>query len=254
VSQAVLAVLAGGRPAPILTGAAIEEVPGGGVELRHGGRVYRLGSPRFAAAAAGAPGVCVFAEDGVVRARFFAREDLRAGFAAVVAGLAELGREVHLLSGDRAERVQKVARELGIPAARAHGDMSPDAKAAYVRNLDQDDTMMVGDGLNDAPAFAAAFVAGTPALDRPVLPARADFCYAGGRPEAVAEVLQQGDRFHRTVRTNLVLGSLYNVVVVTLAFLGTMSPVLCAVLMPISSLALIGHTAWRLRRRSFLES
>jgi P-type Cu2+ transporter len=107
--------------------------------------------------------------------------------------------------------------------------------------------MMLGDGINDAPAFAAAFVAGTPALDRPVLPARADFCYAGGRPGAVHEVIAHSERFHAVVMTNLVFGLAYNIVVVTLSLAGRMSPVLCAVLMPLSSLVLIGQTSLRLR-------
>lgn len=250
VSRAILDALSVGHRVPVFAGADIEETPGAGVELRAAGHVYRLGSPTFAVGRAGAAGECVFSEDGVGRARFLAHEDLRAGFAGVVARLIALGREVHLLSGDRQERVDRVARELGVPAARARGDMSPEGKAAYVRAVDADDTMMLGDGLNDAPAFAAAFVAGTPALDRAVLPARADFCYAGGRPDAVSEVLVQGERYHRVVHTNLALGLLYNVVVVTLAFLGKMNPLLCAVLMPLSSLALIAHTTWRLRPKA----
>jgi len=249
VSRAIVEAMAPGARLPVLEGAVLEEVPGSGVELHAGGRVYRLGSPRYVAGvAASAPGECWFAEDGAVRARFRAHEDLREGFAAEVQRLVALGREVHVLSGDRQARVDEVARVLGIPRERARGDMSPEAKASYVRALDRSDTMMLGDGLNDAPAFAAAYVAGTPALDRPVLPARADFCYAGGRPEAVGEVLALAGRWHRTVRTNLRLGLAYNAVAVSLAFAGRMSPVLCAVLMPISSLLLIAHTTWRLRR------
>jgi Cu2+-exporting ATPase len=159
-----------------------------------------------------------------------------------------MGVEVHVLSGDRQARVDRVAAALGIAPGRARGDLDPEAKAACVRALDADDTMMLGDGLNDAPAFAAAFVAGTPALDRPVLPARADFCYAGGRPQAAREVIAHGRRFHAVVATNLVLGLGYNAFAVGLSVAGKMSPVLCAILMPISSLVLIAHTTLRLRR------
>lgn len=254
VSRAIVERLAAGRRPPVLAGAEIEEVPGEGVELRQQGRTFRLGHPRFAGQGAAHAGECVFTADGVVQARFAAHEDLRAGFGAEVRRLEGMGRQVHLLSGDRQARVDAVAHELGVAEERARGDMSPEGKAAYVRALDADDTMMIGDGLNDAPAFAAAFVAGTPALERPVLPARADFCYAGGRPEATSEVLLLGERYHRTVHTNLALGLAYNVVVVTLAVLGVMSPVLCAILMPISSLGLIAHTTWRLRRHVPIRS
>lgn len=248
VSRAIVDRLAEGRRVPLLAGAQVEELPGDGVEMRCDGHTYRLGRAGFASGEVGRAGECVFAADGEVRARFLAHEDLRAGFAHEVRRLQASGREVFLLSGDRQARVDCAASELGIAPGHARGEMSPEGKAAFVRSLDVDDTMMIGDGLNDAPAFAAAFVAGTPALDRPVLPARADFCYAGGRPDAVGEVIDLGERYHRTVHTNLALGLGYNVVVVALACAGKMSPVLCAILMPISSLALIAHTTWRLRR------
>ncbi len=247
VSRAIVASLGADTPVRWLSEGLLEEVPGAGVELRIDGKTYRLGSPRFALGSAGHAGECVFAEDGVVRARFAVREDLRAGFADEVQRLAAMGREVHLASGDQQAKVDKIAAELSIPRSRAHGDMSPQGKAAYIRGLDQDDTMMLGDGINDAPAFAAAFVAGTPALDRPVLPARADFCYAGGRPGAVCEVIAHSERFHAVVATNLVFGLVYNTVVVALSLAGRMSPVLCAILMPLSSLVLIAQTSLRLR-------
>ena len=62
-------------------------------------------------------------------------------------------------------------------------------------------------------------------------------------------MIAQSARFHAVVATNLALGLIYNALVVTLSLLGHMSPVLCAILMPISSLALIAHTTQRLRRQ-----
>ena len=106
---------------------------------------------------------------------------------------------------------------------------------------------MVGDGLNDAPAFEAAFCAATPALDTPVMPARADFFFRGGGAGAVSAVLDTARRLHRVITASLALAIAYNAVALSLCFAGMMTPLLCAVLMPVSSLALIAHVGLRLR-------
>jgi Cu2+-exporting ATPase len=144
--------------------------------------------------------------------------------------------------------VQRAAAQLGVDAGHARGGMTPDDKAAAIQALNDDDTMMVGDGLNDAPAFAAAFCAGTPAMDRPVLPARSDFCFRGARAGAVADLLAVADRHARVVRTNLWLALVYNATALSVCFAGLMTPLLCAVLMPISSIALVLHTSLAMRR------
>lgn len=247
VSRAIVEALGTGGPFRYLSEIERREVPGGGIEASWRGETFRLGSSGFAGGSTD-ESTCRLTRNGAMEAEFSVREDLRTSFAVEVQRLQVLGCEVHVLSGDRQTKVDRVAAELGIPRERAHGGLLPQAKADYVARLDHADTMMLGDGLNDAPAFAAAYVAGTPALDRPVLPARADFCYAGGRPEAIADVIAASVTFHRVVSTNLALGVGYNVLAVSLCLAGVMTPLLCAVLMPISSLALIAHTTLRLRQ------
>jgi len=246
-SQAVLALLG---PTPAFDAAlAVDEVPGGGLVAARGGSEYRLGSARFCGApATNAPRACVFARDGAVLAHFALDEDFRAGTATELAGLAARGLDVHVLSGDRKERVASAACSLGLDPARAHGGMSPEQKAAFVRQLDRGDTLMIGDGLNDAPAFAEAFCAGTPAMDRPVLPARADFCFGGATAGVVTQVLAAAARYRRVVRTNVALALVYNGFALALALTDHITPLLCAVLMPLSSIALVVHTSWRFGR------
>jgi Cu2+-exporting ATPase len=189
---------------------------------------------------------CVLAKGGEVLARFELEEDFRSGAKEEVARLTARGLDVHLLSGDRNDRVALAAGQLGIAQDNAHGEMSPEQKAAFVAALDDDDTLMVGDGINDAPAFAEAFVAGTPAMDRPVLPHRADFFFRSADAGAVSRVLAIADRYRKVTKSNLALALIYNATTVVLAFCGLITPVVCAVLMPLSSLALIAHTSIRL--------
>jgi len=248
VSQAILQGL---DRAPFVADVEVDEVAGQGLVCRAHGAEWRLGGRAFVGVpAAAVPGrECVLARDGELVARYLLEEDFRAGAAHEIADLTARGLEIHLLSGDRPDRVQRAAAQLGIAAERARGGMSPADKAAVVQALDRGDLMMVGDGLNDAPAFAAAFCAGTPAMDRPVLPARADFCFRSAEAGAVRAVFEVADLHARVVRTNLTIALIYNSSTLVACFAAAMTPVLCAVLMPISSAALVLHTATRFRRR-----
>ena len=240
---------AGDDPPRFLADAMLEEFVGEGLQATHDGATYRLGLPRFALG--DEPGtqenVCVFARNGHVEAAFRLEEDVRSGYRDEVDWLQAHGYDVAVLSGDRQDKAERVAARVGIPRGHVFGDLTPEQKAEHVVAGGAETTMMVGDGLNDAPAFDAAFCAGTPALDRPVLPARADFFFTGNGCRAVSSVLAAGGRFRRVVTANLALAGAYNIVAVGLCFAGMMSPLLCAILMPASSLALIGHTTLRMR-------
>ncbi len=228
----------------------VEEVPGSGLRVQHAGHEYRLGSRSFVFAESARQDdgeLVMFSCDGQVQACFQKQEDLKPGFMEEIARLQGQGKQVFMLSGDGEAKVQQVARALGLPEGCYQGDVSPAAKASFIRDLDQSDTMMVGDGINDAPAFDAAYCAGAAALDRPVMPARADFFFLGSGVGAISSVLSLSHAMHRVIWQNLCLAGIYNLVAVTLCFMGLMTPLLCAVLMPLSSLLLIAHTAMRLR-------
>ncbi len=250
VSRAIGADLAADG-ARFLADLEVEEHVGEGVRARlANGDELRLGGTRFTLGDAGAGrghGLCTFTRNGHVDGCWEVAEDYRSGAAEEVAELRARGHELYLVSGDRGDRVVRAGEDLGFGKENVFGAMDPEAKADLIARLDHGDTLMIGDGLNDAPAFEAAFCAGTPALDRPVLPARADFFYTGIGTGAVARVLATARRFHRVVTVNLTMAVVYNVLAVGLAAAGTMTPVLCAVLMPSSSLVLIGYTALAMR-------
>jgi len=231
----------------------VTELPGEGLLATGDGHEHRLGTEAFAIATSSSgvrtrSGLCCYSCDSQVLAAFSLEEDFRPGSCEELSELTANGKELWLLSGDRADKVQTAAELLGIPAKRARGELSPEQKAAAISALDQHDTMMVGDGINDGPAFAAAFCCGTPALDRPVMPSRADFCFVGAGAGSIARLFSTGQHFASVVRTNLRLSLAYNSSAVVLCALGLMTPLLCAVLMPLSSLGLIAHTSIRLSR------
>ena len=248
VSAAVAAWLEENGDTRLLRDLDADEHVGEGVLATFCGHEWRFGRSGFAGPAnASAETAVNLSRDGEVLATFAVTEDYRSGAGDEVRALREAGYEAWLVSGDRSDRVRAAAVDLGFAPDAVRGESRPEDKARLVAEMDDGDTLMVGDGLNDAPAFEAAFCAGTPALDRPVLPARADFFYTGNGTGAVSRVLATSRRFHRAVRVNLTLAAIYNVVAVGLAMAGVMTPLLCAVLMPISSLVLLGHTMAALR-------
>jgi Cu2+-exporting ATPase len=249
VSVCLGAALAQLEAAPPNFGAAGEELtetPGSGLEMALPSGVWRLGRAVFALDEESAAKSTVFSVDFRPVASFHLREEFKADAAGEVAHLREKGYEIHLLSGDSQAKVDTAARALDLPADRCLGDLTPEAKAARVRELDRRDTLMVGDGLNDSPSFEVAFCAATPAVDRPVLPGKADLLFLGDGIAAIGRSLTAAKRLRRIVRDNLILAVLYNFLAVGLCLAGLVTPVVAAVLMPLSSITVVSLTAIRL--------
>jgi Cu2+-exporting ATPase len=189
----------------------------------------------------------VLACDGRVVAEFSLREVLRPQASEQIQALERAGYAVWLLSGDRPDRAAALAARVGILAAHAEGGLSPAAKAERVRALDAHDTLYVGDGVNDAPAFAAAWCAGTPAVERPVMPSRSGFFFLGEGLSPLTAALAASQRLHRVVRQLLTVSLTYNLFAVAAGLAGAITPLKAAIFMPLSSLSLLAFTAWSLR-------
>ena len=226
--------------------AAVEEIPGSGVELVEDGRRIRLGAPGWAVAgAANEPGVSVLSVDGVPLARFVTREAVRPGAQRVLERLGQEGFGLWLLSGDARPRVAEFGRALGLSPERVLGELSPADKAAVVARVDRRDTLFIGDGVNDSLAFAAAYAAGTPAVDRPVIPGKSDVFFLGESLDGLHELLRAAQSLRSVVRRILAMAFAYNALAVTVAMLGLATPLGAAVAMPASSLAiLLATTGW----------
>jgi Cu2+-exporting ATPase len=211
----------------------VKEFVGLGLEQIAGRDVWRLGRSGWAG---NAEGDCVFSRNEEVLAAFSFEESVRTDAVEEIAALQKQGREVFILSGDRPQKVAAMAVRLGLPSANCHAAMSPQQKADWVHNIDQHDTLLIGDGANDSLAFNAAHCTGTPAIDRGLLEQKADFYFLGRGLSGIRQLFATADRRRRTVRRVIGFALLYNFVAITISLVGAMSPVVAAVLMPLSSL------------------
>lgn len=246
-SQAVARALEGrARFSPSL---AVDEEPGRGLSVVLGGREYRFGAPAWVGSAITGADLA-FGGDGRLLAALATSEETRPDARSELARLRDAGYEVLVLSGDAEGRVKALATSVGIDPAHAFGARSASEKAAFVRAIDRCDTLMIGDGINDSLVVGEAFASGTPAIDRPFMAARSDFYFVtpGLRPIRLA--LESSRLLARVVRQNLAIALSYNAIAVSLAFAGLMSPLLCAVLMPASSIATVLATVVRVGTRS----
>jgi Cu2+-exporting ATPase len=153
--------------------------------------------------------------------------------------LERAGLTLHILSGDHPDKVNRMAADLKLPPDQAFGGLSPEEKAVHVKALDRQDTLYLGDGANDSLAFDAALVTGTPVVDRSLLESKADFYTLGSGLSFLPGLLATAAARAGAVRTAFAFALLYNLTAVAFSMAGKMSPLLAAILMPLSSIASI---------------
>ncbi|HUG10861.1 MAG TPA: heavy metal translocating P-type ATPase metal-binding domain-containing protein [Opitutaceae bacterium] len=189
----------------------------------------------------------VLARDGEVIANFRFADAARPDARVELAALARRGFDAFILSGDRTEKVAALASELGLPAAHAVGDMSPDGKAAWIE-ANARNALMLGDGANDSLAFESALCRGTPVIHRGMLEGKSDFYYLGRGIGGVRALLETDAARRATQIAILAFSILYNATAVGLAVAGVMNPLVAAVLMPINSLLTLAIVGIGMRR------
>lgn len=226
------------------TGKTHESI-GLGVELSRDGHLYRLGRKGWAAEG---EGDCIFSRDGECLAVFNFGDELREDAGEEFNALRASGYDLHILSGDNSAKVATMAARLNVEVSRAHGALSPDEKALRLREIGSQRTLMIGDGANDSLAFNNSLCTGTPAIDRGLLERKADFYFMGRSLRGIRSLLGIALAKRSTVRAVLGFAIAYNCVAVLLSVNGHMSPLLAAILMPLSSLVTIAIVLVKLRR------
>jgi Cu2+-exporting ATPase len=248
-----LAAASRGVAAPHFELTDITELPGSGLEAHAGGQVYRLGHPQWALAG-GAESLVgprtarvVLAKNGQLQAAFGFDDRLRAGVHEAVKDLTDRGFPVEILSGDQEDPVRKLALEVGVPYV---GRVSPRGKVSHVTSLAASGrkVLMVGDGLNDAPALAAAHASMAPASAADVSRNAADLVFLRENLVAVPQAVSIARRAGQLVRQNLWLAVGYNAIAVPIAIFGLATPLIAAVAMSTSSVLVVAN-ALRLSER-----
>jgi Cu+-exporting ATPase len=243
--------------------------PGLGVEGRVEGALVRIGTPEWLARA----GISTDALEARANAlseqgrtpSFVAVDGALAGLVAVadrpaaaaaptIRALRSEGLEVRLLSGDRRRTVEAIGRELGVDAVSA--EVKPEGKAREVEGAKQGGrvVVMVGDGINDAPALAAADVGIAIGSGTDVAVATADVVLLRGGIGALPRAIGLARATLRTIRQNLFWAFLYNTAGIPLAagvlvpaFGVELDPVFASAAMSLSSVSVLANSL-RLRR------
>jgi Cu2+-exporting ATPase len=228
----------------------VREEPGSGLSGLWRGQPVRLGSRAWCgmhesgaeggAAGEGLPEL-VFRPPSGSMVLFRFEDELRPDAAAVVAGFQRQRIGVELLSGDRQEAVQRIASAVGITTFRAR--WTPQAKLAYVEALGAAGrkVLMVGDGLNDAPALAAGHASMAPATASDIGRTAADIVFLGQSLKPVLTGRDIAVTSARLARQNFALAIGYNVLAVPIAMIGLASPLVAAVAMSTSSIIVVAN-------------
>ncbi|MBM4342731.1 MAG: heavy metal translocating P-type ATPase [Deltaproteobacteria bacterium] len=244
----------------------VQASTGAGVRGMVAGHLVVVGRPAWVAhQATAAPGLLdrcahwaerghtpvAIAVDGQLCAAAAVGDAVRPDAQPALSALQAAGWQVRVLSGDHSAAVAAVARSLGIDGSCAQGDATPERKLEVIRTAAAlGPVVMVGDGVNDAAALAAATVGihvhgGAEAGLR-----AADVFLTRPGVGGVVELVQGARGTLQTIRKSIGLSLGYNVVCVALAMSGWLSPLVAAVLMPLSSLAVVSLA---LRGRGFRD-
>ncbi len=225
----------------------LHEVPGHGVEAIYKGKSVRLGRHDWVAEIANSDASHLesgpsFAIAGKPLRSMSLKETLREGAESTVATLNRRGIRTRLLSGDAPEPVRAIAEKLGIAAY--FSQLKPGEKLESLRAdaAAGHRTLMVGDGLNDAPALAAAHVSMAPSSAADVGRTAADMVFTRDSLQSIVFAHDVALATERVVRQNFALAIVYNIFAVPLAITGQLNPLIAAIAMSTSSIIVVANS------------
>jgi Cu2+-exporting ATPase len=242
-----LAAAKADRATPVLL-ERVSEYPGLGLEAYAGGSVYRLGRREWALGEARQPqrdeaddAGTVLSGDGRLIAEFHFDDHIRPGGQEAVGELLRMDLTVGVVSGDRPVPVRRLAATLGI--TRVEAEVLPGEKAGRIAALTKAGhrVLMVGDGLNDAPALAAAHVSMAPASAADIGRSAADFVFLRESLAAVPFAVAVARNARRLIRQNFSLAIAYNLLAIPIAVSGQVTPLIAALAMSLSSVIVVAN-------------
>jgi len=233
-------------PGPVASLGAVTEIAGDGLLAKMPEGEYRLGKRAFACPGSVSPerggSEVVLSLDTVEIARFHLEDRLRPDAETAIETLQQKGFETRVLSGDRQPVVAAMAARLGIDAFEA--ELSPGGKTKAIEALQGAGrrVLMVGDGINDAPALSAAHVSMAPATAADIGRQAADFVFMHDSLEAVPMAIRISAKAGRLIRENFALAIGYNIIAVPIAIAGYATPLIAAIAMSTSSLIVVANS------------
>lgn len=241
LSKALCASLSAISPADVRD---IVEHPGRGVEGRYRGQTVRLGHANWV----GLDGGDLSLKVGQKRVSLPSQEAIISGAAGAQVALQALHLDLQIVSGDRTDRTQALAESLHIATWLAN--VTPAEKHAYIESLNaQKPTCMIGDGINDAAALAAAHASIAPGTALDAARNAADVVMIKDTLTDLPKLIAISRKAAALSRQNFAIAGLYNCVAVPFAMAGFATPLLAALAMSASSITVILN-ALRVRRIS----
>jgi Cu+-exporting ATPase len=225
--------------------ADIREIKGQGIELTYLSQEIRLGNASFTGfknAPTYSSGNLVFLTvQGVEIGYFHIESGLREGVKLLTSQLSA-GYKLHVLSGDHAHEQATLTKQLG-ENVEFNFNQSPKDKLSYLKKLNlTSQTLMVGDGLNDAGALQESTVGIAISDQVSHFSPASDAILDASSFQKIPTFLRFSKSSRNIIKASFLLSFLYNIVGISLAVNGLLSPVVCAILMPLSSISVVVFT------------
>jgi P-type Cu+ transporter len=233
LARAVIA-LAESRGLKVPDASGFRAIPGHGVEAVVEGKRVNVGNT--------ADADMTVTIDGEIAGHLTVEDPIRASSAAAIGKLRQLGLRIVMLTGDRAENANRIAREAGIDQVVA--GVLPDGKAAEIERLRAQGRVvaMVGDGINDAPALAQADVGFAMGSGTDIAIEAGDVTLLRADLAGVADALALSRATLKVMRQNLFWALGYNVIAIPAAAFGLLNPVIASAAMAASSVTVVANS------------
>nr|WP_319556149.1 heavy metal translocating P-type ATPase metal-binding domain-containing protein [uncultured Vibrio sp.] len=227
----------------------VKNIIGSGIEGVWSGKRVKIGSASFVVGEGSDESNAVYLSvNNEHVATFYYRDPIREQSQIFIQRFAEAGIKTTLLTGDSIQNAQPVADEIGIDHVIASA--KPEDKLAYLKSLDSDNiTMMVGDGINDAPTLAGAHLSVAMGGGTDVAKASADMTLLGDNLDKLLEARLLALRTRKIIRENLAWSLGYNLLILPLAVSGLVAPYIAVVGMSASSIIVISNSLRLLKEK-----
>ncbi|NAW67947.1 cadmium-translocating P-type ATPase [Vibrio sp. V27_P1S3P104] len=223
----------------------VKNVIGSGLQGIYQGQTLRLGSASFALGQSDLDAQeldCIYLSSNTrLIASFYYRDPIRRESLAMVTEFKNAGIRLTLLSGDNQLNVQRVADKMGIEHVVAN--VTPEQKLNYLHSLPDDTiTLMIGDGINDAPVLAGAHLSVAMGGGTDVAKASSDMVLLNDKLSNVLKARKLAFNTRKIIKENLWLSLFYNLLILPLAIMGYVPPYIASLGMSLSSVVVIANS------------